>query len=88
LPSEFTLSNYPNPFNPSTKINYTIPSGDFVKITIYDALGKEVDVLITKYQGAGNYEISFDGDKLTSGVYIYRFISSQYNVSRKMLLIK
>jgi hypothetical protein len=89
IPSSFILSqNYPNPFNPSTKINYTIPFGDFVTILIYDALGKEVDVLVNKYQSAGSYEIEFDGYKLSSGVYIYRFVSLKYKESKKMLLIK
>ena len=97
-PIEFSLSqNYPNPFNPSTKIKYSIPSivgnghahsTTDVTLKIYDILGREVATLVNKEQKAGNYEVKFDANELTSGIYFYRLQSGSFNESKKMLLVK
>jgi endonuclease/exonuclease/phosphatase family metal-dependent hydrolase len=91
--SLFLSQNYPNPFNPTTKISFTIPvttSGEsnFVKLAIYDVLGREVTSLVDEAKTPGNYEVEFNADKLPSGIYIYRLTTAGYSLSNKMTLIK
>jgi hypothetical protein len=89
VPGKFTLDqNYPNPFNPSTTIHYELPKNGFVKLTVFDALGRIVKTLVNEKQPAGTYDISFDGSNLSSGVYFYRFETENFLSSKKMLLIK
>ena len=89
LPTEFSLSqNYPNPFNPSTSIKYSVPSNEYVSLKIYDVLGKEVATLVNQEMNAGIYEVQFDASQFTSGVYIYRLITEDLSISKKMILIK
>ena len=95
---KFSLSqNYPNPFNPSTTIKYSIGTTEVtsrdlslqnVQLIIYDILGREVATLVNKEQKPGNYEVQFDGKRLTSGVYFYKLISGSFIESKKMLLLK
>jgi hypothetical protein len=86
----FTLSdNYPNPFNPSTKISYTISNPDFVFLKIYDVLGREVQTLVEEFQGAGNYIVNFNGKNLSSGVYFYQLQVGNVDLeTKKMLLMR
>ncbi|MBI1937531.1 MAG: T9SS type A sorting domain-containing protein [Ignavibacteriales bacterium] len=91
----YSLSqNYPNPFNPTTKIKYTIPQSSFVSVKIYDLLGREVTTLVNKEQSAGNYEVNFDGSKLSSGIYIYTIRvyspgrAGNFVDNKKMALVK
>jgi photosystem II stability/assembly factor-like uncharacterized protein len=92
LPTEFALmQNYPNPFNPTTKIKYAVPSSGvrlFVTLKIYDILGNEVTTLLNESKEPGEYEIEFDGSKLSSGVYFYTLRAGDFSASRKLLLIK
>ena len=89
IPETYNLfQNYPNPFNPSTSINYSIPTASNVKITIYDALGKSVNVLVNQNQLSGNYNIMWDASNLPSGVYIYKIEAGSFTDSKKMILIK
>jgi|GEM_PF-2719060 len=81
-------TNYPNPFNPATKINYEISKSSFVKLIIYNVLGQEVKKLINEYKSAGSYSIDFDGSNLPSGLYIYKFETPYFSDSKKMVLIK
>lgn len=86
---EFTLEqNYPNPFNPETKIVYSIPNREHVKIAVYDNLGTEIKTLMNQVQSPGQYEISFDGENLSSGVYYYRIITGSYQETKKMILLR
>ena len=95
-PSSLLLAqNFPNPFNPITKIQYVIPSLDisgnnkiFVILKVYDLLGNEVCTLVNEEKYEGAYEVEFNSENLTSGVYIYRIQSQKFNVSRKMILLK
>lgn len=80
--------NYPNPFNPLTKINYQISKRDNIKIIVYDMLGNEIVTLVDEYKNPGSYEIEFNVNNLSSGIYVYKFISSDYSKSKKMLLLK
>jgi len=89
LPTQFSLEqNYPNPFNPSTTIKYSIPNNQFVRIKIFDMLGREVATLVNQVKAPGNYEVKFDGGKLSSGVYIYKMQAGNYSEVKKMLLMK
>ncbi len=88
VPTVYSINNYPNPFNPTTTINYQLPESGFVTIKIYDMLGKEVAVLVNENKSAGYYRVAFNASKLTSGVYIYTIIVNNFVQSKKMLLIK
>lgn len=66
------LQNFPNPFNPVTKISYQIPSMGLVQLSIYDILGKEITSLVNEEKPAGNYDVEFNANDLSSGVYFYR----------------
>ena len=86
--SYFNTKNYPNPFNPTTTINYTLKSATHVKITVYDRLGREVVVLVDESQSEGEYNIEFNGSNLPSGIYFYRIKTSEKIEVRKMVLAK
>ncbi len=92
LPFQFSLSqNFPNPFNPSTMIMYNLPSSAFVTLKVYNALGKEVAVLVNQNQNGGEHMEVFDIGKtsgLASGVYFYRLTAGSLVQTRKMMLIK
>jgi hypothetical protein len=84
--------NYPNPYNPSTVINYSIPVAGQVNLTIYNLLGSEVTVLVDGYKEAGNYSVEFSTEDLKnslgSGVYIYTLKSGSFTQTRKMVVLK
>jgi len=82
------FQNYPNPFNPVTTIKYQIPKTGFVILKVYDVLGKEVATLVNGKQGAGSYEVEFDGKDYSSGVYFYKLVTDDYSNVKKMILIK
>lgn len=89
VPNEFSISqNYPNPFNPATKISYSLPEADEVKLRIYDALGREVSLLVDGFKNAGRHTVEFNGRNLSSGVYFYRIEYQNNFVTKKMILIK
>ena len=72
IPNEFTLyQNFPNPFNPSTIISFSIPERTKVVLTVYDVLGTEVSELINDIKSSGKYEVKFDSKGLPSGIYFY-----------------
>lgn len=86
---QFALEqNYPNPFNPVTEITYTIPFAGKVSIIVYDALAREVKVLVNNIQEPGRYTVSFDGGGLASGIYYYTISAGKYFETKKMILIK
>ncbi|MCZ7602790.1 MAG: T9SS type A sorting domain-containing protein [Melioribacteraceae bacterium] len=86
---EFNLDqNYPNPFNPITLINYSIPSTAQVVLKVYDITGKEMVTLVDEKKEAGNYSVNFNGENLSSGVYIYSIVSGEYSDSKKLILMK
>ena len=80
--------NYPNPFNPSTTIHYKITDNCFVKLFIYDELGRKIKTLVNKNQNRGEYNIRFNGNNLSSGIYYYRLLAGKYVSVKKMLLLK
>jgi hypothetical protein len=93
-PAVYNLSqNYPNPFNPATKINYSLAADSKVKITIFDAIGQEIAVLVNGTRAAGNHEANFNASSINSGVYFYRIDAqgidgSSYSSVKKMMLTK
>ncbi len=89
IPDKFELKqNYPNPFNPNTLIEFSIPKTGFVKLAIYDALGREVNSLLNSELVSGNYRINFNASDLASGTYYYKLISGEFVQTKKMLMIK
>ena len=80
--------NYPNPFNPSTKIKFSVASESQVVIKVYNLLGKEVAVLMNEKKTPGFYELNFGGEKLPSGIYVYRLEAGSFSSSKKMILLK
>jgi len=89
IPMGFSLSqNYPNPFNPATKLKFQVPYSENVRIAIYDALGKEVEVLVNKQLTPGTYETDWDASKFSSGIYYYRMTAGKYTDTKKMILVK
>ncbi len=87
--SEFSLAqNYPNPFNPSTKISYNLPSKGFTKLAIYNAIGKEVQIIFNETQKAGLHSVDFNASNLPSGMYFYTLTSGSFTQTNKMILMK
>lgn len=87
--SDYRLFNaYPNPFNPSTVISYSIPKLSYVELKIIDMLGREVSTLVSKEQHAGEYKVQFNASSLPSGVYIYTIRAGQFRDSKKIMLLK
>ncbi len=80
--------NYPNPFNPTTLITFSIPQSANVKVTVYNALGQIVRVLVDSYHDAGKYRLTFDGSGLSTGLYFYRLDAGTYSQTKKMMLLK
>jgi photosystem II stability/assembly factor-like uncharacterized protein len=89
IPSEFKLyQNYPNPFNPATTIMFDIPYSDFVKLSIFDALGREISTLVNEQLKPARYEAKWDASKEPSGVYFCKLSSGNYSQTRKLVLLK
>ncbi len=90
-PDHFALDqNYPNPFNPNTIISYKVTVDGYVTLKVFDILGREVASFINKEESPGEYRINFDAAEygLSSGIYIYKLISSEYTDSKKMIYLK
>lgn len=89
LPENFALEqNYPNPFNPVTKIKWQSPVSGWQTLKVFDMIGNEIATLVNEYKTAGKYEVDFDGNKLASGVYLYKLITGNFVSTKKMILIK
>ncbi len=89
LPSQFDLlQNYPNPFNPSTTISYSVLTTSYVTLKVFDILGKMVAELVNETKNPGNYQVKFNADELSSGIYLYQFKAGEYTQNKKMQLIK
>jgi len=90
LPNNFVLNqNFPNPFNPTTKITYSISRSNFVTVIIYDVLGREIKTLVHTFQEPNKYSIDFNANNLASGVYFYQLkAGSDFAEIKKMILVK
>jgi len=88
-PNSFTLNqNFPNPFNPSTNITYSIPEASNVTLEVFNIQGQRVATLVDGLQSAGPHSVTFDASNLASGLYTYRLVSENTVMVRKMTLIK
>ena len=89
IPKEFHLfHNYPNPFNPSTKIVFQIPQSEFVNLTVYNSVGKRVATLVKSKLNGGSHTVDFNAVNLPSGIYIYKMQAGKFTDVRKMILLK
>jgi len=94
VPEKFSLSNaYPNPFNPTTNIQFTVAKSENVKLVVYNTLGQKVKTLINQSYKPGSYTASWDGrdefgKSIASGIYFYRFESQSFTATKKMILMK
>lgn len=89
IPSSFLLfQNFPNPFNPLTKIKYQILKNSFVSIKVFNIYGKEVSTLVSEMQNTGTYEVSFDATELSSGIYFCKLETNDFVQTNKMILLK
>jgi V8-like Glu-specific endopeptidase len=89
IPHQYALEqNYPNPFNPTTTISYSLAASGTVSLRLYDALGREVAVLVNGQKTPGRYSVSFNAANLPSGVYFYTMHAGSFMSSRKLLLLK
>ena len=85
---DYVIFNRPNPFNPATTIQYSIPQDERVKITVFDALGREVEVLVDAMHDAGTHSVVFDSKQLPSGIYFYRMETPSFSQMKKMVVAK
>lgn len=89
MPTVFRLyDNYPNPFNPTTTIKYDVPRNSFVKIVIYDILGKLVSTPVNEQKSAGRYDFNWNASNYASGTYFYKMETESYTDIKKMVLVK
>jgi hypothetical protein len=89
LPLHYTLSNnFPNPFNPSTTISFSIPSKSFVSLKVFDDLGREVGTIVSKEMSAGNYSRQWNAEGMPSGVYFYRLQAGLFTETKKLILLR
>jgi hypothetical protein len=82
------FENYPNPFNPTTTISYTIPEAGRVSIKVFDVLGREVAELINGFVSSGKHDVVWDGTNFASGIYFYRITFGNQTLYKKMLMMK
>lgn len=89
VPESFVLyQNFPNPFNSTTKISYSLPKPSDIKLAVYDILGKEITVLINEYKSPGTYETFFDASGLSGGIYFYKLYAGDFTETKKMIFAK
>lgn len=81
-------TNYPNPFNPTTTVEYELPEGSHVRLTVYNMLGQEIEVLVDEFRNPGRYAVKWNGSNRASGVYLYRIQAGSYTDVKKMYLVK
>ena len=89
MPTQYSLEqNYPNPFNPTTNIKFSVPQQGKFTVRVFDLLGREVATLFNGVVNAGVHSVTFNGDKLSSGIYFYNLVGDKVNITKKMMLIK
>jgi hypothetical protein len=88
-PKEFKLEqNFPNPFNPSTTISFSLPQSQNVELKVFDMLGNEVALLLDEYKSAGEHKIEFNGSELSTGIYFYQMKAGDFIKTKKLVLLK
>ena len=88
-PKSFTLHpNYPNPFNPLTRISLQLTTNSEIELSIYDVNGRKIETLMSGFKAAGNYMVEWDASSQSSGIYFYRLNVNERVETKKMLLVK
>jgi len=89
LPTEFGLSqNFPNPFNPQTVIRYQLPEASEVRLTVYDLLGQQVEVLVDGFEEAGVRSVVWEAEEVASGIYLVRMEAGDFVEARKLVVVR
>jgi subtilisin family serine protease len=89
IPASYSISqNFPNPFNPTTRINFSIPKSSFVNIVVYDAKGSKIETLVNENKQSGNYTVNFNAAVYSTGVYFYKITASGFSDVKRMMLLK
>lgn len=89
IPENYYLAqNFPNPFNPTTTIQFSIPENSPVKLTVFELTGKVIATLIDRNLIAGEYQYNWDASKSASGIYFYRIDAGNFSQTKKMILLK
>ena len=88
VPENFALTAYPNPFNQFSIINIKCSISSDVKIQVFDISGKLIATILNEYKTAGSYSIQFNGENLTSGIYILKLTAGKYSTNKKIVLLK
>lgn len=86
--SYYLKQNFPNPFNPSTNIEFSIPQAGFTELIIYNSIGSKVSRIVAKYLEGGVYTVEWNAANLSSGIYFYRLNSGKFTDTKKLLLLK
>jgi hypothetical protein len=86
--SSYKLVAYPNPFNPTATIAFSIARSGMVELNVYDILGRKVTNLLNEYRAAGSYEVKFNGANLPSGIYLYTLKAGSFAKTGKLMLVK
>lgn len=89
IPASYSISqNFPNPFNPTTRINFSIPKSSFVNIVVYDAKGSKIETLVNENKQSGNYTVNFNAAVYSTGVYFYKITANGFSDVKRMMLLK
>lgn len=80
--------NFPNPFNPATNISFALPKSTYVKLIVYDMLGREVARPVDGQLAAGYHTVTWDASRVASGIYIYRLSTAEFVQIRRMVVVK
>jgi len=84
----FLFQNFPNPFNPTSKIQFSIPKEEFVRLSVFNSIGQEVKVLVNQNLPTATYSVDFNGSGLTNGIYFYKLQAGGFTQTKKMILLK
>ena len=89
IPDKFSLlQNFPNPFNPTTNIKFDIPKKSFVKLVIYNLLGKEITTFVNEELNSGSYQADWNASEYPSGIYFFRIEAEDFVLTKSMVLLK
>jgi len=88
IPASVELTNYPNPFNLSTNISFSLPKASEIDIDIYDLLGRKITTLLDSYVPEGNHTVLWQPENISSGIYFYKITAGDFSISKKMILLK
>jgi len=89
IPEEYVLyQSYPNPFNPTTTIKYSVPNNEVVSLKVFDILGREVAVLVNEFKTTGIYSVEFNASRFASGIYFYQLNAGKFVETKKMILLR